>query len=213
MRMTASWSRPTRTCRIQVCSAIFRARWRAPLGSSGTELWPTPRPDTGENAVCVIRLDYQRPIQACPGFGVSSRKIGVTVRGRGMRLRCCSSGGGCETSVPTTRSRCSSQPIGGEPADGSQAARQCHHHPAPPSRKVPPRTARWHASWGLIRALWRAGRAARRSFRPIHPAASPGDRDDRMGRSPDRRIAPQPGPGARRHRRGDAALHQPRAVA
>ena len=45
---------------------MFRARWRAPLGSSGTELRPTPRPHTGRNAACVIGLDNQRPIQACP---------------------------------------------------------------------------------------------------------------------------------------------------
>src|SRR3984893_667923 len=34
-----------------------------------------------------------------------------------------------------------------------------------------------------------------------------------MGRRPDRRIAPQPGPAARRHRRGHAALPQPQTVA
>jgi hypothetical protein len=33
MRMTASWSGSERTYRIQVCGAMFRARWRVPLGS------------------------------------------------------------------------------------------------------------------------------------------------------------------------------------
>jgi hypothetical protein len=72
MRMTASWSRSTRTCRIQVCSAIFRARWRAPLGSSGTELWPTPRPDTEtrhrEKTQCASSgLTTNAPYKPAPG--------------------------------------------------------------------------------------------------------------------------------------------------
>src|SRR5947209_6278024 len=33
MRMTASWSGSERTYRIQVCGAMFCARWRVPLGS------------------------------------------------------------------------------------------------------------------------------------------------------------------------------------
>ena len=103
----------------------------------------------------------------------------------------------------------------GAPADGSQAARQRHHdaaHPRlypeeqRPDRRAGPRTRHPQPDRGTVEGPHRGARS-------LDPAASAGHHNDGLGRSPDRRVAPQPRLAARRHHRGDAALRQSPAVA
>src|SRR5271170_3878046 len=103
----------------------------------------------------------------------------------------------------------------GVPVDEPQAARQRHHHPAHPrlhpeepgeQRCARPRTGHPQPHRCPLES-------PSRHDRPLDPAAPAEHVDDPVGRSPGGRTAPQPRPAARRHRRGDAALPQPRAVA
>ena len=50
-----------------------------------------------------LNKEVKRSAGACPGEGISSRKIGVTVEGCGMLSRCCSSSGGCERKHSSSR--------------------------------------------------------------------------------------------------------------
>ena len=64
-----------RTYRIQGCGAMFRARCELPSDRPAPSCGQHRDPTLGENAACVIGLDNQRPIQACPGAGRGAETV------------------------------------------------------------------------------------------------------------------------------------------
>ena len=76
MRMTASWSRSRRPAEYKCVARSFAPNGELPSDRPALSFGQHRDPTPGENAVCVIRLDIQLPIQARPSAaGVRGRLV------------------------------------------------------------------------------------------------------------------------------------------